>query len=562
MTKPKKPPTPVKRRPGGQPMVGPNSPREKMLAVYIKAATTRGIQPSFSEMLKHGYTRNQIRHYYGDMHGLGDAAQKADPKGMAAVMDGDLLSSVRFANIRRDVARHQRFVVTTVVQGAPVHAGFYAAIRNYCRRLNARLLILPAMDPAARSVDRRIFVDPELQAAMKRDELHLVMQDLPLNENLFISSIKLSAKHIDPITSLGRIGQRDGSFIYASPKQRLKMVPTSNTGMPHAVMTTGALTEPDYASDRYMSHRTAYIASHDHVMGAIIVEVEDRQFFHFRQVQADRAGAFIDLAVRYNPDGTTVRVPPEVLVMGDWHSAQNAPEFRRVFVEGKGSVCTALKPRVVIVHDGFDGISINPHEADDALLLAQRSGEHNLDLGQELARYAADLNMMADHFEEVVIVKSNHDEFLHRYLADGRYLHDPLNHATAVRIAGAIAGTKRNPVQVGVEMHGLKRGDSLTWLDVDEDYRVAGIELGAHGHRGPNGARGSLAGMERAYGSSVTGHCHTPEILRQAWSVGCGCHLKQEYNKGPSSWMWTSCLVYPNGSRQLINSIFGHWRLV
>ena len=561
MTKPKTPPTPVKRKPGGQPMVGPNSPREKMLCAYIKAATSGGVEPSFTEMLKHGYTRNQIRHYYGDIHGLADAARKADPKGMAAVMDNDILSSKRFAHIRRDVAKHQRFVVTTVVQGAPVHAGFLKAIQNYCRRQGARLLILPAMDPAARSVDKRVFIDPELQAAMRRDELHVVMHDLPINENLFISSIKLSAKHIDPITSLTRIGQRDGSFIYASPKQRLKMVPTSNTGMPHAVMTTGALTEPDYDSDRYMSSRTAYIATHDHVMGAIVVEVENRQLFHFRQVQASRDGSFIDLAVQYNPDGTTAKEQPEVLVMGDWHSAQNAPEFRRVFVEGKGSVCDALRPRVGIVHDGFDGISINHHEKDDALLLAQRSSEHMLDLGQELRRYAADLDMLAAHFEEVVVVKSNHDEFLHRYLADGRYLRDPLNHATAVRIAGALAGTKRNPVQVGVEMLGLRCGDSLTWLNVDEDYKVAGIELGAHGHKGPNGARGSLAGMERAYGTSVTGHCHTPEILRQAWSVGCGCHLKQEYNHGPSSWMWTSCLVYRNGARQLINSIAGHWRL-
>ncbi len=90
---------------------------------------------------------------------------------------------------------------------------------------------------------------------------------------------------------------------------------------------------------------------------------------------------------------------------------------------------------------------------------------------------------------------------------------------------------------------------------------MADIELGAHGDKGANGARGSLLAMENAYGNSVSGHSHTPEILRGAWQVGTTSLLKLEYVKGPSSWMHTSCLVYPNGSRQLINAINGLWRL-
>ena len=67
--------------------------------------------------------------------------------------------------------------------------------------------------------------------------------------------------------------------------------------------------------------------------------------------------------------------------------------------------------------------------------------------------------------------------------------------------------------------------------------------------------------MELAYGSCVIGHIHSPEILRNAFCVGTSTHLSLEYNKGPSSWCNTSCLVHKNGSKQLINCIKGNWRV-
>ena len=104
---------------------------------------------------------------------------------------------------------------------------------------------------------------------------------------------RLSAKQIDPITGLGRIGQRNGTFVYASPKQRLKSSPISNIKMPHFLMTTGAITIPDYTSANYMSNRTAYIAEYDHVMGGLIVEIGNSDEYHFRQFQCDN-GRMID----------------------------------------------------------------------------------------------------------------------------------------------------------------------------------------------------------------------------------------------------------------------------
>jgi hypothetical protein len=528
--------------------------KTKILDKYAKFVGAKGFYPNLADMLKIGIDRNKIRYYFGTQADLKDEAKKHAPKSFAKVVDESLFTPKQFKALREEAGKYQRFFITTAVVGCSVHKGFYESIQTYCKKNEAALLVLPAADPAAKGGWN---MDPILADTL------IVFDDLALNDNLFLSSIKLSAKHIDPTTGLSRIGQRNGSFIYASPKQRLKMTPTSNTKLPHAMMTTGALTTSNYQTDSYMSERTAYIAEVDHVLGGIIVEIVDDKLFHFRQVQADRNGHFVDLGDFYRGKKTETLTPS--LVLGDWHSGETDPTAKHAFVGATDSVRHVTKPNRIFIHDGFNGRSISHHEIKNRVLRAQRAAQNHLCLEAELREYAADLEALAapDHVEEVVIVRSNHDEFLHRYLAEARYSEpgDSQNHHIALKLAQAMVEGK-NPLEYAVEQFGINNAHKLTWLKRDEDYKIANVELGSHGDKGANGARGSLQAMENAYGNSVSGHSHTPEILRGAWQVGTCSLLKLNYNEGPSSWMHTSCLVYPNGSRQLINVINGEWRLV
>jgi hypothetical protein len=337
----------------------------------------------------------------------------------------------------------------------------------------------------------------------------------------------------------------------------LKAAPVANNKLAHFTMTTGAITLPNYHSDMYMSQRTAYIAENDHKIGAIVVEIEDDETFYFRQIQADSTGAFIDFGKKY--DGSTVTdVTPEAFVLGDWHSGSTDPTAASTWKE----VTELLKPKRLVLHDAFDGLSINHHEDHDIVLRSQRAAHGELDLKKEVAVFKQDLTMMKSWNEDmsVVIVKSNHDIFLERYLRAGKYVVDPHNHRYALELAIALIDGK-DPLKYAVQ--GDEEDSRIEWLNIDDDYKVEGVQLGAHGHKGANGARGSLAAMEAMYGNSITGHTHTPEIIRDAYQVGCSCYLKLEYNQGgASSWLHTSCLLYPGGSKQLINSIFGKYRLV
>lgn len=525
-----------------------------VLKAYCEITKKTRMHPTRVELLKRGHNRDKIRDLFGNLEGLREAAKDWKPEIFDGIIDESIFTPKKFARLKDDVKDYKRFVITTAVTGCKIHEGFLKSIQTYCEKNDAKLLVLPCTDPASAGTGSEWSI-PSLVG-----EGNVVMSDLSLNSNVFISSIKLSAKQIDPTTGLARIGQRNGSFIYASPKQRLKFVPVSNTKYPHAEMTTGAITLPNYTprNDKphwYMSRRTAYIAHNDHVMGAIILEIQDEKRFHFRQIQAESSGSFVDLG-NYYQGRRVSRLNAEALVMGDWHSGETDPTAKKAWKE----VVAVARPKKLFVHDGFNGKSINPHEIKKQITQAQSASTGLLQLEPELRGFAKDLDELATWpgIEEVLVVYSNHDAFLERWLEDGTFGKDPVNYRIGTELAAAMFDGKY-ALQYGVEKFGLKHKNKVRWLGVDEDYKIARIQLGAHGHIGPKGSRGNIRNMESSYGQSVTGHAHGPEIMRGAWQMGTSSFLKLNYNKGPSDWVHSSCLVYSNGARQLINSFGGDW---
>jgi hypothetical protein len=81
-----------------------------------------------------------------------------------------------------------------------------------------------------------------------------------------------------------------------------------------------------------------------------------------------------------------------------------------------------------------------------------------------------------------------------------------------------------------------------------------------HGHRGPNGSRGSARNLANIGVRSVIGHSHSPNIFRGVHQVGTSSRLNLEYASGPSSWLHCHCVIHSNGKRQLVPIIDGDWR--
>ena len=509
--------------------------KREILELAIQFVKKHKRYPSFPECQSIGVSRKTIDYHYGNMTNFRKAVSE---KTTAIICD---LEQHEIATAPSK--KIKRFVITTVVPGAEIHEGFYKNIKAYCKDFDAELLVLLSLGH-----NRDSLIVPPI---LKNDVF--IMSDTNLNSNVFILGLKNTAAKVDPITGLPRIGQRNGTFICASPKQRLKYIATGPSKLPHALMSTGALTYPNYIKSTKLVEKSAYVADNDHVMGAVILELDENEMFHFRQVQCTKDGSFVDLGTYY-VGGKKRTLAPEAFVLGDWHSGETCPITANTWYD----ISKKLKVKQWIIHDGFSGSSVNHHNTEKIITLTKQADEGKLNLNKELSGYAADIIEMLSKIPKVVIVKSNHDEFLERYLEEARYVHHPYNHRMAIKLAGAFLDG-HNPVEYFVHEIVKVPRKNIKWLQRDEDYQIAGIQLGSHGDKGANGSRGSINALENAHGNVVYGHSHTPEIQRGAFCVGTSTPPKPDYGTGPSSWMNASCLVYENGQRQMINSINGKW---
>lgn len=527
----------------------------RLLEAFVNLVVKRRYVPIQSEFSSAtNFSAEQIKRYYGSFTDLENLARNSYPKIFNSIIDETKFSDEAFKELREDIARHQRFVITTAVTGCEPHEDGLAALETFCKKNKAKLLILPCSDPA-KSKDRKY----NFSLSDKFSADAVVFRDLSLNSNLFLSTIKLTAKQINPLTGLRRLSNH-GSCILASPKQMLEHVASSNKkGLPRAIMTTGAITKSDYRTEMYMSERTAYLADDDHKLGAIIVEVKDSKIFFYRRIQIDpKTGAFCDLNKKYKADGTVEKIQAELVQQPDWHVLSTDPEFKAA----AKSIVEAVRPKIMTLEDFFDGITVNPHEKHDIISRARKSLKGELALARELQACSNEIDDLTSWpVEQLVMKYGNHEDFLLRWVKSGEYVHDPVNHYEGVCLAKAALEGKM-PFEFAMrERYPFKAQSKVKFLGVNDSFKVNGIENGVHGHLGSGGKRNpSMAGLE-AYGPVNAGHNHSGAILRDVVRVGTATYMQLSYNDGASAWTHTLNIQHYDGARQLITVINGEFCL-
>lgn len=459
----------------------------------------------------------------------------------------------RYIELQGNLKKYKMFFITTYVAGQPINMEFYESIKQFCKTNNALLLVMVA-NKKYEEIDEdflkeNIVFTPELY-----DKSQIINQEIKLNDNIHLSTIPIPAKQIRTLTGLERLTVIDNSMIVAAPKQFLKYVPVQKTKPARAIMSTGAITNPYYDNENFYQKRTDYIAHEDHQIGGIIVEIESDEYYHFRQVIANQDGSFYDLHTKYTPQ-KSIEIFPEAFVMGDLHSRQKDDTVFNTWID----CIKNTKPKKIVLHDVFDGISISHHNIDRNIHKAILSNEGLLNLENEIKILVDDLTRLSTLADDIVVVKSNHDEHLERYLEEGRYTTDPLNYTFASKLVPAMM-EKKDVIQYACELCGLKI-KNIIWLSRKQEYYIAETQLGYHGDFGANGGKGGVTSIENAFPNSVIGHSHSPRIWRSVYQIGTTSKLDMGYNQGLSSWMHTSCLVHRSGARQLINCINNNWRL-
>lgn len=500
-----------------------------------------------------GYTLSEVKTSCGDVGELERRARQDFSAIFERVIDESSFTDKTFSTLKRDVKRYKRFFITSAVTGCSPHEKGMSAIRTFCKVKNAKMLILPVSDPANQKPRKYKFaLHPDLPKE------GVVFQDLRLNSNLSLSTIKLQAKAINPLTGLRALAL-DGSCILASPKQLMEAVPTSNgRTIPNHLMTPGSITVPEYQTKHYMSERTAYLAQTNHILGGVIVELLDDKIFFYRHVQIDPdTGAFTDLNCRYFPNDTTQLVSAALVQLPDWHVGSTCPVFREIAKE----IVDRVSPKVITLEDFFDGLSINPHERKNMIARAGRVASGSYTLEDELRACSEEMTALADWNCEAIVVKyGNHDNFLNRWLSEAEYSKDPANHYMGVCLAkGMLEG--HAPVEFALrEVFPDTKLAKVVFLGINDSFKINGIE-NVHGHLGAGGKRNpGLKGLE-CFGPNNSGHTHAPGIYGICWRVGTGTRMQLSYNDGASAWSNTLLIQHKGGGRQLITAIEGKYCL-
>lgn len=429
-----------------------------------------------------------------------------------------------------------RYVITSAEYGAKVNHKQLDAYERYAEEWDARILVIPIEGQ---------YKDEPMHERISQYE---VVDSMKLNNNLEISNFGVKAQTINPLTGLRRFGK---STIIGSPKQHLELVANSPQNSPHAIMSTGVCTLPNYKDNRIGS-----IGDRDHKQGAILVEIEDDELFHYRQSVNTSDGSFVDLGIKYVPDGRPYRVDVDTVVLGDLHDAQKD----LALYEATKTFLTDVKPKIQVWHDVMDSYSISHHDLSRNVRLGKKAALGQLDLQTELYNLGRTVEELSQYSDKCYVVKSNHDEHLTRWLDEGRFMNEPHNLGIGLQLAYALFQGK-DPVEEGIKLAYGKVPKNVKFLQRDDELKRQGVELGFHGDIGPRGARGSPISHEYSLRNAVLAHMHVPYIRKDIMGVGA-MMLNPDYAKGSANnTMCTHAIINHNKTKQLVNIVDGRYTI-
>lgn len=340
--------------------------------------------------------------------------------------------------------------------------------------------------------------------------------------------------------------------------------------------TTGTITLRNY-----IQKRVGIVAERKHSYGALLVEVDSDGNWFCRQLTIGDDGAVYDIgpagyrgvraaggrveAIRVGTDRTFV----EAIMWGDIHAAEMDLAVRRLGWDDDASVMNTLRPRKQFMHDVFSMRSRGHHEMKDFHRTYAKFVDNEDSVEGEMRVTADFIGAATRDYCETIVVRSNHDRHLDRWLNEAKPERDPLNARyfmdLQARVLRAMDDGDRgfNVLEYALRAAGVPK--TIRFLGEDESYVICkhasngGIECGLHGDLGPNGSRGSTNALRKLARPLNKDHDHTA-----AWNdnvvSGGACSLSFPYMKGPNSHSVSHIINFENASRQILTFWNGKFR--
>lgn len=485
-------------------------------------------------------------------HGHQYCYSTTDPDAPYRNHTGETKEADKNPQFKRKLSGVKRFIITAAQNATPINDDFFASLRQYSAHNDAELVVIPIRykNPTSRwpqSQANAEVWDPILAP-------YLYNQRKKLNDNLILlADIKTVPTATKPLSGFESItGASSG--VLGHTKIQMESIATPQGRYPKLLTTTGAVTMKNYTDTK-----AGKKGEFHHSYAALVVEIIGKKFF-FRHVNWDGTG-FYDLTKYYTPHGAEKARRPLALVFGDTHRAAICPTVERV-TYGPGGMVETLDPEHLVFHDLHEAASTNHHVRKDPF--AQVAKRVNL-LHLVKEEVMQDVMWLARVCKgrRGVIVPSNHDDFLARWLREQDWRHDPENAEfyleTALHLVREIKAGNECPHPFTHWVNKLKGNAPITCLERDQSFTLGGVELAMHGDKGPNGARGSRQNLRRIGVKTIVGHSHSPGIEEGCYQAGTSTPLRLDYNSGPSSWLNAHVILYANGKRAILPIIDGLW---
>ena len=453
----------------------------------------------------------------------------------------------------------KRYIVTSAQSNTLVHTATWANILAYAEHTDADILVSPFVYRQHRQAVRyakKGEADESEYWWDKRVAPYLCDVRRNLAPGLdFCGELQISPTAVSPLSGLDSYTGRASSII---PHARfaVRSVATQKGHGAKLLYTTGTVTRPNY-----IQAKAGQKAQFSHGLGGLIVEVDEDGTWFVRQLDADASGQFYDLGNRVVGGVVSDRHSPAALVWGDIHVHWLEPWMKELGW-GRGGILNTLHPRVQVFHDLLDFRSQNHHDLKKPWVTFRKIEAGTADVRRELDQAREFLKFATRPKVRTVVVASNHDEALDRWLQETDWRKDLSNAAVHLELnAKALqAGGSFNPAASGI---GPVEG--VTFLGRDDSVVVCkryggGVELALHGDLGAGGSRGSLKQFANTGRRVVVGHSHTAAWVDGCVQVGVAGNLDMGYNKGLSAWTHTNALVYPNGKRALFTVFDKRWK--
>lgn len=447
------------------------------------------------------------------------------------------------------------FVITSAQNNTFVNDAVYKTLMNVAKHRKAKVLVgtFSYNKNGFQNLEKSngaSWFDPKITPYIYDEPAYLA------NDLIWCGELNILPTAVNPLSGFHSY-TKSCSGIIPHAKVQMKSLPRHKSQDPRLLYTTGTVTKQNY-----IQKKEGQKAAFHHIYGGLIVEVDSDGDWFVRHLIADKNGNIQDLDTIYTPEGWATGNRIVGVNYGDLHSEKKDDDVYDVLFRKKDSLLDTLMPQFQFCHDVLDFEARNHHTISDPYKNLQLFVEGKDSVENNINDVIGTLKQMNRSFCKTVVVESNHDLALKRWLKTSDYKTDPKNAIffleCQLEIYKSIKEGKRD---FSIFEHVVKQKEpslkDVKFLKTDESFMICnesreGIECGSHGDLGVNGARGSINAYARSGTRYNVGHSHSPEIVDGVYQAGTSGKMNKGYNVGNTTWVHASIVTYQTGKRTII----------